>query len=1002
VPIGVSLPSLVQLDVNLIPENSIIPQASAITPLNVEATSTVTASSTVSLIQSLYAEVQTLEAQIALLQAATPTTTPSTAPASPTTTCAPLVLTRNLAPGSKGSDVSALQQFLETQGYYAYPSITGYFGPVTEQAVEAFQSANGIESVGEVGPITSAKIATLTATCSMSTASTGTSSTSATTATTTATGVLPLTFGGGGEGGGGGPPAPTPDTTPPTVSLTAPSSGATVSGSSVTLTATASDNVAVANVQFKVGTTNIGSAITSSPYTSTWDSTGISDGTYTLYAVAEDTSGNYATTSESVTVDNLVPLSAGSADLYWVGGSGNWSDPHHWATSSGGTGEYDPPTTNNVVHFDSNSSANSYTVTFDSAASSATTTVANPGSGSPTFAGSAAWTDSGGLTLVSGMGWNYTGAMTFNATSLGKTITTAGVTLNNNITFNGTGGGWTDQDNLSDGSNDTITLTAGTWNTNAKTITTGIVNISGSTARAATFTNSTFDLTNNISDATTTANVVWNAGTVTNLTSALTGSTLNFQGYQQSMTPGTLTYPNVNYTGGGAAVIGSGTFGNLSITVPSAGPLPFDNTYTVGTWTVTGTLTLTGNSQVNRLGIIGSGARTLTAAAVSLTNVDFELITGAGAATWSGTSIGNLGGNSGITFTTPVTAYWVGGTGNWSDQADHWASSSGGTAGSAPLPLPQDSAIFDSNSFTAPGQTLTLDYQFYPATNFTGVANSPTIYFYVGGGFFGNLTLDPSMQATGDGALSIYQFNNRTGTSTLTTNGVSLPIELTMNGPGGALSLGSNLTLLSVGGTTGSMTVTAGTFTANNHNVTIASNFTSTGSTARAVTLGTGTWQIGATSGNAWNVTSTGMTLTSTGSTIKIDSSTPSGTRTFAGAGLTYNNLEWADEASTQGLTITGANTFNNFTVDPSASARTLTMPASTTYTATAFSLAGSATGQLSIVSSSPGTQATLSQSSGTVSGNYLTIQDSAATGGATFNTTNSVNVSNNSGWNFQ
>jgi len=99
-----------------------------------------------------------------------------------------------------------------------------------------------------------------------------------------------------------------PDTTPPSVSLTVPSTGSTVSGSSVTLTATAFDNVAVANVQFKVDTANIGPAITSSPYTTSWNSTGVSDGSHTLYAVAEDTSGNYATSSISVTVDNTPPV----------------------------------------------------------------------------------------------------------------------------------------------------------------------------------------------------------------------------------------------------------------------------------------------------------------------------------------------------------------------------------------------------------------------------------------------------------------------------------------------------------------------------------------------------------------------------------------------------------------------------------------------------------------------------------------------------------------------
>jgi hypothetical protein len=98
------------------------------------------------------------------------------------------------------------------------------------------------------------------------------------------------------------------DTTPPSVSLTVPASGATIGGSSVTLTATASDNIAVANVQFKVDGTNIGSAITSSPYTMTWNSMGVSDGSHTLYAVAEDTSGNYATSSISVTIDNTAAV----------------------------------------------------------------------------------------------------------------------------------------------------------------------------------------------------------------------------------------------------------------------------------------------------------------------------------------------------------------------------------------------------------------------------------------------------------------------------------------------------------------------------------------------------------------------------------------------------------------------------------------------------------------------------------------------------------------------
>jgi Bacterial Ig domain/Purple acid Phosphatase, N-terminal domain len=115
---------------------------------------------------------------------------------------------------------------------------------------------------------------------------------------------------------------------PPTVALTAPTASSTVSGSSVTLSATASDNIGVANVQFKVDGTNIGSAITSSPYTTTWNSTSTSNGTHTLYAVALNTSGLYATSSVSVTVINPPVISSISS-----GSPTNSSATITWATN---------------------------------------------------------------------------------------------------------------------------------------------------------------------------------------------------------------------------------------------------------------------------------------------------------------------------------------------------------------------------------------------------------------------------------------------------------------------------------------------------------------------------------------------------------------------------------------------------------------------------------------------------------------------------------------------
>ena len=94
------------------------------------------------------------------------------------------------------------------------------------------------------------------------------------------------------------------DTTPPTVSVTTPASGATVS-SIVTVSATASDNVGVTSVQFTLDGANLGAAVTTSPYSISWDTTGDANGTHTLSAQARDAAGNVGNaTGVSVTVSN--------------------------------------------------------------------------------------------------------------------------------------------------------------------------------------------------------------------------------------------------------------------------------------------------------------------------------------------------------------------------------------------------------------------------------------------------------------------------------------------------------------------------------------------------------------------------------------------------------------------------------------------------------------------------------------------------------------------------
>jgi hypothetical protein len=96
------------------------------------------------------------------------------------------------------------------------------------------------------------------------------------------------------------------DTVPPIVTMTAPAGGSTVSGT-VTVSATATDQVGVIGVQFLLDGSLLGPEDTTSPYSTAWSSAGVPNGLYQLSARARDAAGNEATASiVSVTVANGV------------------------------------------------------------------------------------------------------------------------------------------------------------------------------------------------------------------------------------------------------------------------------------------------------------------------------------------------------------------------------------------------------------------------------------------------------------------------------------------------------------------------------------------------------------------------------------------------------------------------------------------------------------------------------------------------------------------------
>jgi hypothetical protein len=112
-------------------------------------------------------------------------------------------------------------------------------------------------------------------------------------------GVEPATMQSGLVSGG-------PSDARPSVNVTAPSAGATVSGV-ITLSATASDDIGVSGVQFKIDGAAVGNEDTAAPYSMNWTTSTVANGNHTVTATARDTTGHYTTSVVvNITVANAV------------------------------------------------------------------------------------------------------------------------------------------------------------------------------------------------------------------------------------------------------------------------------------------------------------------------------------------------------------------------------------------------------------------------------------------------------------------------------------------------------------------------------------------------------------------------------------------------------------------------------------------------------------------------------------------------------------------------
>jgi len=646
---------------------------------------------------------------------------------------------------------------------------------------------------------------------------------------------------------------------------------------------------------------------------------------------------------------------------YWVGGTGNWSDTARWSTGSGGGSGASVPRSHDDVVFDSLSNATAYTATVNAVTGGIrmkSLTIAGPLVGNVTLAGSTAIVGiHGNVTLpATGLTRTYTGAITLSGSTSGKVLTTNGVALASSITVNGVGCEWTLGSALDLSTVGGFTLVNGVFDCVTYNLTCGGITCSSSNIRTFDFGSGTIT-TSGSSGAfafgtteTTSADLTIVAGTAQ---INCTGSNPTFSGNGK-------TFYNVAFTDTSAGTVtinGANTFNDLSFTgITSAG---FKSISVTANQTINGTLTCSAGTNATMRHFVRSNTlgatRTLTCAAVSLTDVDFRDITIAGAAApATGTRLGDCKGNSGITFTAAANKYWnLAAGGNWGG-AIGWATGSGGTPAINNFPLAQDTCFFEATGLNS-GATITVNQDYNIGTIDMSARTTNTMTLATGSTttfIYGNWINGTGTTLTGDLTMT---FAGR-GNQTITSAGRTFTQRLGVDSPNGSVTLQD--AFLSSNSSTNAFIFTRGTFNANVYNVTLSgasSSVNTSGVTNRTIAIGSGTWSI-AGSGAVWNATtSTNLTVTGTG-TISLTSASA---KTFAGGGVAYTDIT-LNQGGAGTLTISGNNTFANITNTYKATGATTINFGTTTQTVGNFTAAGEATRLLTLTGSSASSPCTL------------------------------------------
>jgi autotransporter-associated beta strand protein len=542
-----------------------------------------------------------------------------------------------------------------------------------------------------------------------------------------------------------------------------------------------------------------------------------------------------------------------------------------------------------------------------------------------------------------------TGAVTMNAsrqvTVSGNMLTVGGVINDNSRSLTKAGAG-----TLAFGSNN-VTIRGLTISEGTLRSTSGTLTLAGDYSNSGTFTHNSGTVTFNGNNALQT--VSGSSSTAFNLVTVDKGTAkTNILDVTSVITMATATSaPSLTLTNGSFRLSSASTitpFGGTT-SIPAAGGFILNNSSAIVNWGSAGSLTLNGDLNIiNGTMSVGTGNNALV--------------------------IGNTGVYSQSAGTMNVRGRFQGTTsgGSFSLSGGNFNIPTGGTISAG------GSSIFQATSlstFSVSGGTVTI--------------SSPN----------GNTTLPDINITTGTISAGTFVVSDATVTVNSTIPFFNFTVQ---NGSGTAIArLRGNVTI------SNDLTLTSGTYDANGFTstvtnlVTIPSGATYLAKTATQTLNGGLTVSGGTFTGAAGTVTTTNVTLSSGTLTAPSGTFNVSGNWTRSGV-PTFNHNNGIVVFNGTDQSITGSNAFYSFNKTVTSGA-TLTLPTSATQTFAVggtLTLQGAANNLLKIVSSTPGTQASINPS-GTRVIEYVDAKDNNNANGTVITATNSYDAGNLTNWRF-